>query len=155
MEIHGWISSIIDTLRNQGLFICHTNCSLSYTLSLSTLNHSPCFHLLPTYSLYRHCFLFFLSCNSCDLCTSFSHSIYLFSITFSPSVSASWQDGVVSGPASSASLCGTGWASPEWPSVDPAAALFLVLLPCRRRPPILLSWLGSLCYISLLQLLSC
>lgn len=81
--------------------------------------------------------------------------LHLFSTTFFPfSVSASWQDVVVSGPAPSASLCGTGWASPEWPSVDSAAAFSLVLLPCRRRPSVLLIWLSSLCFISILQLLS-
>lgn len=85
MEIHGWISSITDTLRNQGLLLCQPNCSLSFTLSLSTLNHPPCFHLLSTSSSYPLCFsLFFLSlCNSCALCTSFSHTIHLFSTTFS------------------------------------------------------------------------
>lgn len=36
MEIHDWISSIIDTLRNQGLFICHPNFFLIHFKSLTS-----------------------------------------------------------------------------------------------------------------------
>lgn len=154
-EIHGWISSLVDTWRFQGSFVCQAICSLSFNLSLSTLNHPPCFFSCCTLPCHIHfASLFFSLCNSCAFCTSSSHSIHLFSINIPSSISASWQDVMVSGPAPSASLCGTGWTSPEWPSVDSAASLSLVLLPHRRWPSVLLEWLCPLCFILLLQLLS-
>lgn len=126
-----------------------------FTLSLSTLNYPHCFSFAVYFlSLSTPFPNSFSLCNSCALYISVFYSICLFSTTFSYSVSASWQDVLVPGPAPSASLCGTGWASPKWPAVDSVAALSLVLLPCRYRPAVLLIWLSSHCYISFLQLLS-